>query len=163
MHKLFFSAVLFLAIVSGCTSTGPTNYSGSPASKALDDAKNTALKAAVQNIDTCLAGCQALTGSTGKGQQLCEAGCWSNEARNSGDISICDTKFGNDSSLQAVCYTNVAVKKTDPSVCEKIGKDANDILRVTCYSTLAKQKKDKTICDKITSDIMKKACTEDLP
>lgn len=65
--------------------------------------------------------------------------------------------------MRAICYTEVAIKKKDVSICEKYLENEQDKkFKDLCYRDFAVDKKDGKICEKIESSYIKDQCNERL-
>ena len=96
-------------------------------------------------------------------KEFCADSCWATIAKDTKDISICDTKVDPKNDLvQSACRINVAEETLDPKYCEGIGAVAGDMFRTSCYTSVAKKKKDASICDRIETDMFKSICVEDV-
>jgi len=100
------------------------------------------------NVDDCMKGCGILTGTGMFSKAFCQDSCWASVAKDTGDVTICDSKIDQTNSLVLfACYLNVAETNKDAKFCDKIGKDSSDFMRGGCYGNVAKVKKDPSVCD----------------
>jgi len=114
------------------------------------------------NVDDCMKGCGMLTGTGMFSKEFCADSCWAAVAKDTGDVSVCDTKVSKDNGLVLfACYMNVAETTKDPKYCDKIGDNANDLMRGGCYGNIAKLAKDPSMCEAIKGNMMYDSCITD--
>lgn len=114
------------------------------------------------NMNECLQGCSYLDGVGMFSKEFCADSCWAAVAKDTGDMSICDTKISQDNGLVLfACYTNVAETTKSPKPCDKIGEDSSDLMRAGCIANVAKLIKDPSACDSIKGNFMYESCVSD--
>jgi hypothetical protein len=116
------------------------------------------------NTNDCFTGCAVLSSGTGLlSKETCEAGCWTEEAKQKKDITICDTKISKEDSLmQLGCRMSVAEAAGDVKFCDTIGDSKEDLMRGSCYMTIAKQKNDVTLCEGLNGTLLYQGCITDI-
>lgn len=112
------------------------------------------------DLNTCINGCSVLASGTGLlTKETCQDGCWAQEAENTQDVRGC-SKVQN-SLIQAGCVTNVAEKTGNVSDCDLLGS-TEDLMVAGCYMNIAKVKNDVSICAKIKNSLIAAGCTSEL-
>ncbi|MBI5421709.1 hypothetical protein HZA44_01070 [Candidatus Peregrinibacteria bacterium] len=115
------------------------------------------------DVEQCLKGCGYLNGTGMFSKEFCVDSCWAAVAKDTGDVSICDTKVDPKNDLvQAACRINVAETTLDPKSCAGIGATADDMMRVSCVSNVATKKKDPSICELIPEGMFRSVCLDDV-
>lgn len=163
MNKYAFMSVPVLVgilFVSGCGNTPVAPYSFQN-QKGMEQTPSTTSPLATS---TCLTGCNALESGSGLvSKENCEAGCWTEEAKQKKDITLCATKIPKENSLMLLgCQMAVAEAVGDVKLCDTIGDSMNDLMRGACYATIAKQKKDASLCEPLKGTLMYTGCVSDV-
>jgi hypothetical protein len=163
MNKYAFMSVPVLVgilFVSGCGNAPVAPYSFQN-QKGMEQIPSTTSPLATS---TCLTGCNALESGSGLvSKENCKAGCWTEEAKQKKDITLCATKIPKENSLMLLgCQMAVAEAVGDVKLCDTIGDSMNDLMRGACYATIAKQKKDASLCEPLKGMLMYEGCVSDV-
>lgn len=113
---------------------------------------------AAGSLGYCLESCNIIKEDKGLvSKETCRSGCFMNEAKEKKDPEVCSANV-KDSLMLSGCLTAVAEAMESVTACDKIGSDSSDLMRGACYSTVAEKKKDSSVCEGIKNSMMYSGC-----
>jgi hypothetical protein len=101
----------------------------------------------------CSAACEAFSPTPDR-LSACVTMCETAEKLQSGSIDDCNTLNG---TLRDVCFSRAATDQDEPAYCAFV---MSSTINAACFTSIAVKRGDEGICDNITEPVFKTSCTE---